>query len=297
MPKHPDVRTSTFSFGFLSFLHLETNTMKLLQPHQYDTIRAVAEMNVNAIHLYLQGDGRLATKTLIQALRILHHEECDGCGQLTGSIVHRKREENIIPLESRHHEDRCNFPIRCITRIRTTASISFESTGSNGGDIHMYHRPFLIDSDTSTNSIEVHDTGEISATLLFNLALVHHEAGMRLGNSSLLRKALKVYEHGLQYLRNASKSLVLMAALCNNRLNLLITYFYDIANARKMLNFIDSILTQIEYEFVLARTRDAIEVLYDPNSPAQSLSIQELHHFRLSLAFVKIHNLRFAPAA
>jgi hypothetical protein len=259
--------------------------MKLFRTIHHDKIHAIAEMNFNAIRLYLQGDGRSATSTLVQALRILHQEE----DQQKENFVHVSRDKNTMPIESQY------FPICCFERIHTTTSISFESTGSTGGDVHMYHRPFLI--EMSKGSMEMYDKAEISATLLFNLGLVHHEAGMRLGKSALLKKALSVYEQGMQYLQCATNALVLMAALSNNRLNLLITYFYDIVNAKKMLNFIDSILTQIEYGFVLGRTTNAVDVLYDPNSPTQSLSIQELHHFRLSLAFVKIHDLRFAPAA
>jgi hypothetical protein len=35
----------------------------------HEKIRTIAEMNVNAIRLYLQGDGRSATNMLIQAMR------------------------------------------------------------------------------------------------------------------------------------------------------------------------------------------------------------------------------------
>jgi hypothetical protein len=176
-------------------------------------------------------------------------------------------------------------------QIHSTASISFENTGSNVGDMHMYHRPFLI--EIPRGSLEVYDTGEVSAALLFNLALLHHESGIKHGKSTSLKKALIVYEHGLQYLQHGANALVLTAAICNNWLNLLITHFYDIAKAKKMLNFIDSILTHIEYKFVLGCTRNASDFLYDPNTPSQSLSIQELHLFRLSLAFLKIHGFAF----
>jgi hypothetical protein len=36
----------------------------------HEKISTIAEMNVNAIRLYLQGDGRSATNTLIQAMRM-----------------------------------------------------------------------------------------------------------------------------------------------------------------------------------------------------------------------------------
>jgi hypothetical protein len=269
----------------------------------------VSDMNVDAIRCYQQGDGRSASHILIRAIRILHQQE----NLLNINNICCPNNRNAATTGERHHQS----PTCCMSSgsnsndnspmIHDTTTVStspestmrcqgFSSTAYNNSEVHLYRKPFLIEMSRTT-AVGCCGSREARAALLFNLALVHHEAGIQRGKSALLKKALLIYEQALRQLQHPTSVLVLVAAICNNRLNLLITYFYDIAEAKKQSKFIDRTLRQIEKRYILRRTTNANDSLYDPTSPSQSISLQDLHYFRLSIAFVKIHGFRFSPAA
>ena len=192
---------------------------------------------------------------------------------------------------------------------------------SSSCDLFMYCKPFLIVNSDTAHRVNVKSAAtvtwdkncipEIMAALLFNLGLMHHVAGTKkngnCGSSSLLKKALLCYDEAIHYIRHCTtKVAVLVAAICNNRMHLYHHYFYDSIKGREQLKLMDHALTYIEYAFIPRKVECdrrsgkcslAACVLTDPRKVTQSISGHDLHRFRLTYAFTKMHDFRLSPAA
>ena len=155
---------------------------------------------------------------------------------------------------------------------------------------------------------------EVCAALLFNLALIHHLAGIgesgSCGKSSLLKKALLCYDEAIYHIRHCTtKVAVLVVAICNNRMHLYQHYFYDCIQGRQQFDLMDHAMTYIEHVYIPRKVECGrrcgkpaskhafCAVLTDPRNVAQTISGHDLHQFRLTYAFMKMHDFRLSPAA
>ena len=100
-----------------------------------------------------------------------------------------------------------------VQRIPISTSLTSRYTGS-----FISSHALLLSDECCMNPIEFEYCLRESACVMFNLALVHHWRGMRFGISSLLPKALKLYEMSFSLIRNGSSfdTQHLILALLNN---------------------------------------------------------------------------------
>ena len=218
-------------------------------------------------------------------------------------------------------QERWNGRRTTSSRAKTTVSNQRSRDIRSSNHEYMYCKPFMIVNSNSDRQVNDKATmnvlchkrcvPEVCAALLFNLALIHHLAGIgesgSSGKSSLLKKALLCYDEAIYHIRHCTtKVAVLVVAICNNRMHLYQHYFYDCIQARQQLDLMDHALTYIEHVYIPRKvecgrsggnpaSRHAF--LTDPRNVTQTISGQDLHRFRLTYAFMKMHDFRLSPAA
>lgn len=308
--------------------------------------KSIADLNVAALHSFYKGDGRTATLTLLRAISdvlssTLATKTTENNSSANCSAVNSGPSSDSTACHSHRHVSlvqnmtiatSCDDSMSTLQarRCYRSASISPKVTAfnqrhkdtTNSNDLYMYCKPFMIVksysdcqvNSSSTTNVLCHKScvPEISAALLFNLALIHHIAGMRkngsCGNSSLLRKALLCYDEALHHIRHCtSKVAVLVVAICNNRIHLCHHYFYDSIKGRQYLNVMNHALKYIESAYIPRKIAIGpstgngkstyIHIFTDPGNVTQTISGPELHRFRLTHAFTKVHDFRLSPAA
>jgi hypothetical protein len=303
------------------------------------------------LHSFYEGNGRAATITLLRAIRALLSSARTEPAAESNPVescpdTHHGLSSDHVEHHGHHHIS--TLPVQCMTiatsyenpistfqdrricrrttsRVKNSASNNQSCDVWSSNDLYMYCKPFMIVNSNSDCHINAKTTTnglchkkyvpEICAALLFNLALIHHIAGIRkngsCGKSSLLKKALLCYNEALHHIRHCTtKVAVLVAAICNNRIHLYHHYFYDSIQGRKQLNMMDHALTYIEHTYIArkvecGRTKSGTPasrheiciVLTDPRKVTQTISPQDLHRFRLTYAFTKMHDFRLSPAA
>lgn len=316
--------------------------------HQWSN-GSISEMNVAALQSFYKGDGHTATVTLLRAIRELlsptltttltENKSTLGCpaintGPTSNSSLHNSHHE-VLMVQSMTIATSSEDPRSAIRERRKyrkvtshgkhIASNKERSDSCHSHDLFLYSKPFMIvnshpscdaNLETATNVVG-HQmyVPEICAALLFNLALIHHLAGVKksgsCGNSSLLKKALLCYDEALHHIRHCTtKVAVLVAAICNNRIHLYHHYFYDSIQGRQQVNLMDYALSYIENKYIPRKvecgctngdkstsSRHAFCVFTDPRKVTQTISGQDLHRFRLTFAFTKMHDFRLSPAA
>jgi hypothetical protein len=203
-------------------------------------------MNAAAVSCYRQDEMATAYSTLIDAFRQLR-ANCDDCS-----------ENHSIGNDG-------NFPafsgVYCIEPTRVDLSSL------------IYNGAFLITDEIPCKSRSV------AAILLFNVALVQHQQGMKHGESSYMERALKFYEMSVRLLDNFAESrtlTVLLAALYNNMKNIHESFFQS------------SLARQV--------TKELSELLHWMHLHS-SVSEEELAFFEASLFLSALTSMSAAPAA
>lgn len=100
-----------------------------------------------------------------------------------------------------------------IRRVPISTSLTSRHTGS-----FISTHALLLSRECCTNPVEYEYCHRESASVMFNLALVHHWRGMHFGVTSLLPKALKLYEMSFSLIQNGAnfETHHLILALLNN---------------------------------------------------------------------------------
>lgn len=100
-----------------------------------------------------------------------------------------------------------------IRRVPISTALTSRDTGS-----FISSHALLLSRECCTDPIEFEYCHRESACVMFNLALVHHWRGMHFGMSSLLPKALQLYELSFSLIQNGAnfETQHLILALLNN---------------------------------------------------------------------------------
>lgn len=100
-----------------------------------------------------------------------------------------------------------------IRRVPISTSLTSRDTGS-----FISSHALLLSRECCTNPAEYEYCHRESACVMFNLALVHHWRGMHFGVTSLLPKALKLYEMSFSLIQSGAnfETQHLILALLNN---------------------------------------------------------------------------------
>ncbi|KAI2505531.1 hypothetical protein MHU86_8867 [Fragilaria crotonensis] len=141
--------------------------------------------------------------------------------------------------QQHHHRQQVTQRLDSVQRIPISASLTCRYTGS-----YISSHALLLSNECCTNPIEYEYCHRESACVMFNLALVHHWRGMHFGISSLLPKALKLYEMSFALIQNGATfdTQHLTVALLNNMGHIhheLLQY----NNARRCFKSLKEILT------------------------------------------------------
>jgi tetratricopeptide (TPR) repeat protein len=97
---------------------------------------------------------------------------------------------NIHQAQQSHgQQEQPNHQFNAIQRVRISSSLTSRDIGS-----FISAHAILLSNDCCTNPLDQSYCHRESACVMFNLALVHHWRGMQFGLSSLLPKALRLYE-------------------------------------------------------------------------------------------------------
>mmetsp|Transcript_30158 Transcript_30158/g.44569 ORF Transcript_30158/g.44569 Transcript_30158/m.44569 type:complete len:265 (-) Transcript_30158:549-1343(-) len=86
---------------------------------------------------------------------------------------------------------------------RVSISTALGSSSTENGPF-IYSHALLMSRDCCTDPLEQDFCHRESAVIMFNLALVHHWRGMHFGLTSLLPKALKLYEMSFSLIQNGA---------------------------------------------------------------------------------------------
>jgi len=166
-----------------------------------------------------------------------------------------------------------------------------------------YSRPFTIVpfDQVIPHSLIGSCLAEMSSCILFNLALIRHRHGLKIGSSACLQAALQLYQQALEQLQMAAMSasptfsnslperLVLLSAIHQNK-SLIYMTFYDVVQAKQEIHWMGDAIEHLEIAVLTSRP-----AMIGESTPTPL--VEDLHFFRLQLAFLRMYDFKFATAA
>jgi tetratricopeptide (TPR) repeat protein len=183
-------------------------------------IHTVVELNNKGVHHLQAGDhesARIAFKEALERTTFLlnlkqeaeERMEYDGLDQIEFFMGHPMfKGINLNDPEPNQRQP------NTIQRVPISSTLAAGETGA-----FVYSQALHLSVDCCTNPL-LHDfCHRESSVIMFNLALVHHWRGMRFGLTSLLPKALKLYEMSFSLIQHGAsfETTLLLLALLNNR--------------------------------------------------------------------------------
>lgn len=291
-------------------------------------VNAIAQLNAQAIDLMHQGQSNRAISLLVAAITDLHSFlsglNLRASGN-TGAIVNSGPlilllQQNSFQQSRQQQLQQGSTPTSLIgTEAVLSTNIEEcgpgESTppssllgfteGGGSSDLPAYYsRPFEIvpqaHNQVIPNALIGGTLAEMSAVLLFNLGMTRHRQGINSGSSACLQAALQLYDQALAELEMVAMSvsttvnnmlsehLVLLSAIHQNKA-LIYMSFWDAVEAKQEIQWMTDAVGHLEVALITPRAAHGGVI------PA-SLS-EDLHFFRLQLAFLKMYDFKFATAA
>jgi hypothetical protein len=122
----------------------------------------------------------------------IHQQQQRQQGESLQQPQHRQqqnRQEHPRSTNQQSQQGQPNYRFNAIQRVRIASSLTSRDIGS-----FISAHAILLSNDCCTNPLDQEYCHRESSCIMFNLALVHHWRGMQFGLSSLLPKALKLYE-------------------------------------------------------------------------------------------------------
>jgi hypothetical protein len=270
------------------------------------SVSTVASLNTQAVELMQLGDSIQAHASLIRALRelqlLLSSTEVEANDSTNSSTSANANESSI----SNEHTTGtasigANTRPEVIDEVSNNICYSVSPTEQDVNesiDSDLYARAFHItESPSPTNAWQPPlEFLALGAILLYNLALIHHQAGIATGKSKDLKTALQLYQQSSRQLQivgaesTASSELeylVLMAAVLHNE-HQIHTFHFDTTAMHTTELHLTEVVRQMEQVF----QRDNHE-----HHIMQAPRVRDLHFFSLSLALARMRAHRCAPAA
>jgi hypothetical protein len=261
-------------------------------------IHTILHLNTKAIAAYEAGENECAATILIDALRLLPTALAKGNNVSTtnkdrrhGDFIRQSSDTRIrdttIATEVISHET-CRKHDMDLSDHSSSYSIHPRHPYSQDTinlppmmqDHHesIYHGAFLIDASTGVKP------KELTAVMLYNLALVMHNEGINHNRSSALNHALSFYRQASAFLSSEHQTFsspivyVLLAAIQTNMSHILNEFFQSDHNAN------EATVDRIIHLLILMECDPTIRQC-------------DIEFFQRAATFISLTYLHFAPAA
>jgi len=290
------------------------------------SIELIAHLNAHAIELMHRGQPRQASAVLITTLTDvysmlldLHRRRCD-CTRASITDYTHEYSACVSPTyRSNNSSESTSSPILEATPalaleecalVESALDHALSSAAPASHELAMdddlppyFSRPFKVvpSNQTIPYSVLPGILAEISAVLLFNMALVNHHEGIQSGTSASLQTALRLYHQSLSQLHVAaacvsptssntlSERLVLLSAIHQNKAWIHMI-FCDTVPAKQEIQWMGEAVAQLEVAVLGPNGGGHEHALPTP-------MLEDLHFFRLQLALLRMNHFEFAAAA
>jgi len=300
------------------------------------SVELIANLNAHAVELMHRGQHRQASAVLITTLTDvysmlldLHRRRCDcttasitdytygllalcnNAHEYSACVSQTNRSNNSSESTSSPILEATPTPaLEECALVESELDYSLPSAAPASHELAMdddlppyYIRPFMVvpRNQTIPDSILHGVLAEISAVLLFNMALVNHREGIQSGTSASLQTALRLYHQSLSQLQVAaacvsptssytlSERLVLLTAIHQNKAWIFM-HFCDAVPARQEIQWLGKAVAHLEVAVLGPNGGSHEHTLPTP-------MLEDLHFFRLQLALMRMYHFEFAAAA
>lgn len=245
---------------------------------------AIIELNNCALTHFLSGDYDKAISMLRTAYDVFAEHRVQAASA-DESRLHDNAARHQPAYQSANNDElMSNMMDQYAEQMLKQKSLSTNHQGptcslasSPGTAYSMYNRGLVLPVEQKNFIFRGNHQHRTRAVILYNLALVNHNIGVRLGISAALPHALRLYEMALDSLGNVTnivESHKLLLAILNNMGNIY-TNFFDHAHNAQCLN----------------KLRQALSL------PNHSIAMDEDYIFFFLNALFQGKELCFAPAA
>jgi hypothetical protein len=267
----------------------------------------IADLNATAVAQFERGENQNAASTLLEALRMLSDSTDksdnvlvtassnfdDYCSnsqvdqhqvETTADETHLKTntDNNVLPSSSLTYDGTRSL-IRNVVAPSCVYSLSprndYRMSRSQHQYEDIYNGAFLL-----TNDIPI-ARDETAAVLCFNLAMMLHREGLKVGKTSALREAMQLYQESFSLLGHDANQLcyhksivviVLTAAICQNMAHIY-GLFLSMDKAKDIVDRLSELVVFMDSE--------------------QLIDQEDLEFFQISAFSLRSASLRAAPAA